>query len=209
MLTILLCMLSVFLAVPSYQVQAASAKKKAMKAYSKMLSKKKIKRDSATVYKGKNCYFAIAYIDNNNVPELIIYNTKDSSHAQGWGALYTYRKGKVKLVCPLTLDNRNRMGYYKKTGWFMDNGTWQGYGGDSIQKLKNGKVLSNLIYGRSTYDNGYKVVIDGYSITQNGSYMTVDATTFNRSLSYNTKNRAFKKYKFYKNTKANRKKYLK
>lgn len=209
MLTILLCMLSVFLAVPSYQVQAASAKKKALKAYSKMLSKKKIKRDSATIYKGKNCYFAIAYIDNNKVPELIIYNTKDVSHMQGWGALYTFRNGKVKYVSQLTLDNVKRLGYYEKTGWFMDNGTWQGYGGDDIMKLNKGKISNKLIYSRETYDDGYTVTIEGYSITNNGTYTQVDATTFNRSLSYNTKNKKFKKYKFYKNTKANRRKYLK
>lgn len=209
MLGLLFCMMSVFLMIPSQQVQAAPVKSKAKNAYAQMLSKKTIKRDSATVYKRGNCYFAIAYIDKNNIPELIIYNTEDASHIQGWGALYTFRNGKVQLVGPLMLDNVKRMGYYEKTGWFTDNTTYQGYGGDTIQKLNKGKVMEKVVYHRETFDNGSTVKIKGFAITQSGEYKTVNKTQFNRSLSYNTKNVKFKKFKFYKNTKANRIKYLK
>ena len=106
------------------------------------------------------------------------------------------------------LDNVDRMGYYKKTGWFTDNTTYQGYGGDTIQKLNKGKIVQKLSYHRSTYDNGYTVTFDEYGVTQNGKYTELDATTFNRALTYNTKGRAFTKFVFHKNTKANRKKYL-
>lgn len=204
-----MCIMCVFVMLPANQAQAASNKTKAIREYKKMLAKKTLKRDSATVYQTKNCRFALAYIDNNSIPELIVYNNKDASHIQGWGALYTYRKGKVRLVSPLTLDTRSRLGYYHKTGWFADNTTYQGYGGDTFQKLSGGKIKDDYTFSRSVEYRGGAYVITGYGIMSNGSYQEVDATAFNRALSYNTNHKKFKKFKFYKNTKTNRKKHLK
>ena len=204
-------LMCVLVMAPSQNVQAASNKTKALKAYRSMMAKKELKIDDWTTYQTKNCRFAIAYIDNNSIPELIVYNNKDVSHIQGFGALYTYRKGKVQLVSTLTLDTRSRLGYYYKTGWFMDNTTYQGYGTDTIQKLAAGKLKTDTVYYRSVEYNGSKYVITGYSMMANGSYQSYDATTFNRSLMENTRdknNKKFRTFKFYKNTKKNRLKYL-
>lgn len=73
---LLVCMISITAFLPSQSAEAVSTKKKALKAYSKMLSKKTIKRTGHTTMKTKDCKFAIAYIDNNSVPELIVLNTK-------------------------------------------------------------------------------------------------------------------------------------
>lgn len=209
LLGILMCLMFVLVMVPSQNAQAASNKTKALKAYRSMLAKKTLKVNDWTTYQTKNCRFAIAYIDDNSVPELIVYNDKDVSHFQGFGALYTYHKGKVQLVSTLTLDTRSRLGYYKRTGWFMDNTTYQGYGTDTIQKLAAGKLKTNTVYYRSVEYNGSRYVITGFSMMANGSYQSYDATTFNRSLTHNTKGEKFRKFKFYKNTKKNRLKYLK
>lgn len=203
-LTLLLCWICVFVFLPSQNVQAASNKTKALRAYRKLLSQTTIKRDAYTTFKTKDCRFALAYIDNNSIPELIVY-CSTTSHIEGSGALYTYRKGKLQYVCRLMLDTRKRLGYYPKTGWFMDNTTYQGCGGDEFCKLKSGKVKEDIVYGRSVEYN----TVTGFSITTNGKYQEVSATTFNRSLSYNTNNKRFKTFKFYKNTKSNRTKYLK
>lgn len=207
-LGILMCLMVVFVMVPSQNAQAASNKTKALKAYRSMMAKKTLKVNDWTTYQTKNCRFAIAYIDNNSIPELIVYNNKDVSHIQGFGALYTYRKGKVQLVSTLMLDTRSRLGYYYKTGWFMDNTTYQGYGTDTFYKLFAGKLKTDMGYSRSVEYNGRKYVITGYGITANGSYQSYDATTFNRSLTYNTGGKKFRTFKFYKNTKKNRLKYL-
>lgn len=206
---LMMCFLCFFVMMPATHAQAASNKTKAMRAYKKMLAGKTIVRDEATVYQTKNCRFAIAYIDNNSVPELIVYNNTDASHIQGWGALYTYRKGKVRLVSNLMLDTRSRLGYYHKTGWFMDNTTYQGYGGDTFQKLSAGKLKDDLILGRSVEYRGGRYVVTGYNSIYKGSYEEIDASAFNRALCNKTNNKAFKKFKFYKNTKKNRTKYLK
>lgn len=203
---LLLCLLSIMVFLTALTSQAASTKTKAMKAYTKMLSKKNLKRDDYTVYKTKNCYFSIAYIDNDSVPELIVYNTKDASHIQGWGALYTYRNGKVRYVSSMMLDGKKRLGYYKKTGWFMDNTTYQGWGSDYFQKLSKAKISTAVSYEREVY-NGKAT--GTYIVVKKGSYKNIKAATFKRELKKNTKNKKLTKYKFYKNTSANRKKYLK
>lgn len=202
---VLICVFSVAAFLPSQSAEAASTKTKALKAYAKMLSKKTIKRTGHTTMQTKNCKFAIAYIDNNSVPELVIYNDTDLCHAEGFGALYTYKNGKVVYVTSLFLDGKSRLGYYKKTGWFMDNVTWQGYGTDSFYKLSGKKVKSDYVLFRDR-ENG-KSVAFGLMISNN--YQTVDATTFNRVLSTNTKSKKLTKFKFYNNTAKNRKKYLK
>lgn len=208
LLTVLLCWICVFTFVPMKNVQAASNKTKALRAYRKLLSQTTIKRDAYTTFKTKDCRFALAYIDNNSIPELIVY-CSSTSHIECKGALYTYRKGKLQYVCKLMLDTRKRLGYYPKTGWFVDNTTYQGYGTDEFYKLKSGKVKDDVEYFRSVEYNGKNYTATGFSIVTNGKYQEVSATVFNRSLRYNTNNKSFKTFKFYKNTKSNRTKYLK
>lgn len=44
--------------------------------------------------RASRCSFALAYIDNNNVPELIVSNSLDVPHAGGHGRIFTYKNGK-------------------------------------------------------------------------------------------------------------------
>ena len=111
-----LLMLVFVLMFTSTTTQAASQKTKAMKAYASFLSKNRYLKwtDQPNMRTGraKNCYFAVAYIDNNDVPELVLY-TPDSYHMAGYGVMYTYRNGRVVRVFELGLDLRSTLGYYK------------------------------------------------------------------------------------------------
>ena len=125
----------------SVNVHAASTKKKALKAYKKMLSKKKLRIDvdEAKTVRTSKLSFAIAYIDNDNVPELILKRTdNDDIGFYCHNLFYIYRKGKTKRLTA-SYGNISMTGYYyKKTGFFEvyeDGGT-----GDFYLKLEKGKL---------------------------------------------------------------------
>ncbi|MCD8019568.1 MAG: hypothetical protein LUF92_08315 [Clostridiales bacterium] len=83
----------------SINTQAASKKSKALKAYKKVLSQSMIYAPNVGEYvSASECSFAIAYIDNNSVPELVICYGSYTWGAAGDSILYTYKNGKVKYV---------------------------------------------------------------------------------------------------------------
>lgn len=78
-------------------VQAASQKSMAIQAYKKFLSNATIPWEDDWNVRASRCSFALAYIDNNNVPELIVSNSLNSldvPHAGGHGRIFTYKNGK-------------------------------------------------------------------------------------------------------------------
>ena len=75
-------------------VQAASQKSMAIQAYKKFLSNATIPWEDDWTVRASRCSFALAYIDNNNVPELIVSNSLDVPHAGGHGRIFTYKNGK-------------------------------------------------------------------------------------------------------------------
>ena len=75
-------------------VQAASQKSMAIQAYKKFLSNATIPWEDDWNVRASRCSFALAYIDNNNVPELIVSNRLDVPHAGGHGRIFTYKNGK-------------------------------------------------------------------------------------------------------------------
>lgn len=184
-------------------VSAASQRTKAVKAYASFLSKTKyVKwRDrSFSTGLAKNCYFALACIDNNNVPELILY-TPDSYHVAGFGVMYTYRNGKVVRVSELGFDFHSTLGYYKKKNVYTDNYTWTGSGSYSYERISGRCIGTRHI--KYNY-RSQKWVTDGYYWNNK----RVSKASFNKALKKVVGNTKFTKYKFHKNTAANRKKYL-
>lgn len=87
--------------VSTLSIQAATTKKaqnaKAVKAYKKMLAKKKLTWGSGTADLTKNMKFAIVDVDNNGVKDLVLKNSL-ASYAAGYYRVYTYVNGKVKLI---------------------------------------------------------------------------------------------------------------
>lgn len=188
--------------------QAASQKTKAKKAYRTMLAKKYIYKDGWRMTT-KNCDFALAYIDNDSVPELLVYNSDDIPHMGGYGMLYTYSKGKVKYVTGLAMDERKTLGYYKQKGILTDAYAQQGYKSEYYIRLKSGKTTSVLCKEYKYNFRSDKWKLSSYKKLSSGKLKSASKSSFNKSLKSYVKTRKFTKFKFYKNTSKNRTKYLK
>ena len=201
---IVIALAVILLFTMSQNVSAASQKIKAVRAYASFLSKTKyvkwLDQQSFSTGLAKNCYFALAYIDNNNVPELILY-TPDSYHVAGFGVMYTYRNGKVVRVSELGFDLHSTLGYYKKKNVYTDNYSWTGTGSYDYERISGRRL------GTRSIKYNYRLqkwVTDGYYWNDK----RVSKASFNKALKKVVGNTKFTRYKFHKNTAANRKKYL-
>ena len=200
-----LMVLLLILVCSSVTTQAASQRTKAVKAYASFLSKNRYlkwtDRSNMRTGQAKKCYFALACIDNNDVPELVLY-TPDSCHLFGWGVMYTYRNGRVVRVSELCFDLRSTLGYYKKKDVYVDNYSCTGLGTYFYNRISGrGFGCKEIRYNYRTR----KWVTSGY----NWNNKFVSKANFDRALKRVVGKTKFTKYKFYKNTAANRKKYLK
>lgn len=169
-----------------------SAKTKAMTAYRSYLA-----ANVNTIKK-----FSAVYLDNNSVPELFIVN--DDNYAE----LYIYRKGKVKNIYANLASYfwQGKIKYYKKTGIL-----------DTVN-IKNGIETcgSSKFYGTSFDPKIYNTMgLEGSSIKPRYYKLNKKGSTEISKSAYNsvkkklTKGKKASTVKFYKNTKQNRKKYLK
>lgn len=205
--SLFLVMLCVVLAVPCMNVSAATQKQKALKAYKKFLSTSKVnvlrrgdtyydsRNDSSVVYKGTkagNVKFALAYINNDDIPDLVL--TANMGGLQYYG-FFTYRSGKVRRITVQACEYDKVIGYYKKTGVF-------------VQRHYSDGVLGNWIYMSMGKTSAY---IMG---SKDGSYYVIRERMmtkkgFNNTIKKETRNRSLTKFKFFKNTKTNRNKKIK
>ena len=204
--SLIVLMLCLVLIVPSMNVSAATQKQKALKAYKQFLSTSKvnvlprgegyydIKNDRYVEYKGTksaNVKFALAYINNDSIPELIVTANLGGRQYSGF---FTYRSGKVRRITVMASENDKLIGYYKKTGVFIQrdysDGVLGGWKYMSMDKIRA------YIMGSKGEDGSY-YVINEKMMTKNG---------FNARIKKETKNRSLSKFIFYKNTKTNRSK---
>lgn len=134
----LLLLLLVATIIPSGQLNAASKKKAAKRAYDKLLSKSEIKWRYSTV-DSSDLKFALKDINRDGTPELLIYN-ENASHSEGWERVYTCYKGKLKYLgtyTSLTIYPKKKC--YQDT--YSNQGTWkQRY--FTIRKGKRKKLAS-------------------------------------------------------------------
>lgn len=197
-LTVLVCCL--FLG-DGTRAEAASAKTKALKAYKSMLASK-AKLEKFGIYRADS--FAIAYIDNDNVPELIV-NGADFQDTQ---FLFTYKNGKIKKVGAYLLQMHDAppFVYYKKKGVFRAVVYWVESVSQEYYTLKNGKT--NLIIFK--FKNGYDKKENGwYRWYRDRGSKKISKAAFNKLLKKKTGNTKATIIKTYKaNTAANRNKYL-
>lgn len=197
--------------LPVMPGEAASTRSKALAAFKKKLSKstvtvlprgkKVINYDDRYVTykssKSSNVRFALAYIDNNNVPELIL---EDPYYGYG---VWVYKKGKVS--CIHWGDSYDSpYGYYKKKGIYEDITYSEGSPfTKSFYQYKNGKMterLSKFVHQEGRPEADYSF---------HNPYKEVSKAAFKKRLnSYVGKTAVTKLYPV-KNTSKNRKKYLK
>lgn len=210
----LLAFAMVLALVPPVQGEAASTKSKALSAYKKLLSKstvavlpkgKKVmdRNDDYVTYKSSkrsNVKFAIAYIDNDNVPELIL---EDDYYGYG---VWRYKSGKVQCVqWGDTYDEP--YGYYKKKSIYVDTGYTEGtpfY--RHYYSYKNGKMTKKL-YWFVWYEDS-----DDPDDSTPEYYIgktQVSKSKFEKKLKSYVGSTKITKINLKKNNSANRKKYLK
>lgn len=199
------CILFSMILIPAPQAHAASQKTKAIKAYKKMLSQKMITWNPNWKVPAKNCDFTLVYVDKDSVPELVLQNTTDIPHAGNWGNLYTYYKGKVRLVTALDLNNN--FYYYKKKGVFLDNYFGMGISENGYFTMSKAKATKRLHYTINTNPNAVKKNI--YSKAAKPKFKEISKKSFNKELKKLVGSTKRTTAKFYKNTATNRKKRLK
>lgn len=204
-----LCMLILVMMLCPLEVQAASQKTKAIKAYKSMLSKKTMRWGNDTYYTkvpAGRYSFTLAYIDKDSVPELVV-TTDYVTHAAGSMVIYTYRNGKVQVLTDGSNDSgfyadNSRFSYYKKKSVFV---SCYGTGGvtDHYFKMNKNKASKKLIadnslmWGKSWYQ------------CSGDTNKKISKSSFNSNLKKLVGSTKKTTVKFHKNTSANRKKYLK
>jgi hypothetical protein len=119
--------------------QAQTKAKKAKRAYKRLLSGSSYQWGSylEEVAKASNYDFALGDINGDKVPELFIQNHA-VSYSEGYSRVYTYYKGKTKLltklsVPPAKIYKKRHVLYY----WDMHTGSMWG----TFYKLKHGKLV--------------------------------------------------------------------
>ncbi|MDO4632935.1 MAG: hypothetical protein Q4B01_03660 [Eubacteriales bacterium] len=172
-------------------VQAASKRSKAVKAYREMLAS------------GGWSAFSLISLDKDKIPELVAYRHQGYSSTSGNYCVYTYRKGRVVLVANMGYS----FGYYKKKGvLFTVDSIVPRWGGEEYHILKNGKVNYRLIHVSSGSATG---VPDGYmKANAAGTKRSgISAAKFRKLLKRATGNAKLiqsREMKFYQNTEENR-----
>lgn len=199
--SVFLCAVLVFILIPCSQSYAKTMKRQALDAYNTFLSDKSVKwGDSDLQIPLDKCSFALAYIDNNSVPELILYNLGNTSHIQGYGLLYTYKNNNI--ICLESLSMNDPFCYYKKTGIYIDNYTGMGFSTDFYNKISGTKISIRL-----SRSKGY-LVDDSVSCTYSTGSGEITKAEFKKKLRKLVGSRKKTTPEFYQNTAVNRTKYL-
>ncbi|MCD8012613.1 MAG: hypothetical protein LUG99_05480 [Lachnospiraceae bacterium] len=180
--------------LPAQRAEAASTKSSALKAY-KVFLKNAQKSD------GKGKKFALAYVNNDTIPELY-YN----------GCLYTYKKGSVIALSEDALYDENFQidTYYKKTGVAVLSYSYGPVDVYFYYKLTGGQLKLIMTYEiEYTLDSGGNVTGVTYSYYTDSKSLTKAA--FDKKLKNLVGSKKAKTFtsSSYKNTSANRNKYLK
>ena len=175
----------------------------AMKAYDEFLSNKTIPTDNYT-WESSSCEFALAYISNEEVPELIVHYPQAKVKT---GALYQYRDGEVKWVAAMDLDDIDNLGYYSGTGYYMEKDAEGDYSDQTIQ------YIDDLIYADGWEHMAFMIMEDD-GVAQFSIYEpepgpeNVGEEEYNKQLKIHTDNKELTHYEFFNNTKENREKHL-
>lgn len=97
LVAVLIISLAIPIGFPGLKAGAASKRKKAVTAYTKMLSRDTITWASGNKVSTKKLRFALNDINRDGTPELILENP-DAGYACGWNRIYTFYKGKVRSM---------------------------------------------------------------------------------------------------------------
>ncbi len=127
------------------EVYASDNRKDALKAYKQMLSAKTIVLSGQT-FKAKNIYFNLGYLDNNDVPEMLLAIDKMAPYA-----IYTYYNGKIYLVA-----KKNGLWPFSalyKTGVYFTSIYSDGFSPGSVFYIYNKGKSRKLFRYKRVYEN--------------------------------------------------------
>lgn len=185
---VLLIALAVAMMIPVQNVYAATTRQLAISSYKRLLSRKSVKIFEDNT-KSSEVKFAITYIDNDNVPELILYGEHKL-------AVLTYKNGTAVRVYAGAYYTPS---YYPKRGVFVAKG------------------LDDFVYycsiNRKFVEKFYSCPSENYRceryINPNRAPKELTAAQLRERLKVYTKNTKQTKPVFYKNTKVNRDRLIK
>lgn len=154
------------------------------------------------------CSFTLAYINNDNIPELVV-TTHEVAHAVGYGAIFTYKNGKVQGVANFNQDD-SKFKYYKKKGVYI---SCYVMGGETHNYCKYPNSGSDCVLA-TFYNNGVRTDMKKgttyYKANKYGVRTKTSKSTFSKILKKLVgNNKKVAKVSLKKNTAANRKKYIK
>ncbi len=187
-LTMTLMLVLILALVPHVQSEAASAKKKALKAYKEFLAVGR-SADGRTIEE-----FCTALITNDNVPELIcedLYTTY----------IYTYKGGNMKLL--FEDSSYYVYSYYKKKNALRTQYAHRGYQTTRYLKYSKGEYQEKLLMEKWT-SGGTR-----YNKCVKYDTKKISKSSFNKQLKSYVGSAKATKFKLYKNTASQRNKRLK
>ena len=217
---LLLLLLCVTLAFPRIDSSAKSAQYyQAMKAYKTWLGRNTVcvikrgrsyfdfntfRQKTYSTSRASDVKFALAYIDNDGIPELII-STKQGEQGALYGIL-TYKNGKIYRVFDSDgWDIFN--GYYYRTGFFLDTGYTEG-----ALVYRNYMLLSKTSVREAYRKSDWSYRLGKRYESENGYWANgsdVSRNTFVSKLKRATKGKNMTSPTLYQNTAANRNRILK
>lgn len=211
-ITVIFLFIMVFLGLwkeSAITTNATSTKKQALSGYAQMMEQPRLKvydegsdeGDNILYINTKKLSFALAYIDNDSIPEMIVRRADGSDFGLEFDAIiYTWNNGKVKRLHIDPFGEAFQVtGYYKKTGVFIDHGA---YGETMYIKLSNGKTKRKMFSVDALFSEEGKNEYYGL----NGKRMS--KSKFKHQLDKLVKHKKQSRFVFHKNTVKNRKKYL-
>ena len=210
--TLLLLLCTAFI-MPKANGYALTERQKAINAYSKYLSYSKtyvLKYGTSYVRfvhgfteykyngtKASSTDFAIMYINNDDIPELIVRGDVGGYKSYG---VYTYKNGKVQFV--YREEAAIFRGCYTKTGYFvsledLEACPYVDYMRDYVQM--SGTRATKIFTHKVTNGKNVKFWIKGQPVSE---------AKYTRAIRGAVQNKKMTAVKYYKNTRANRKKVL-
>lgn len=208
----LLLILSIVMLIPALTGFAATPKQKAMNSYKKWLSGSKIcvlakgtkTINEDTIYAGtpaSKTQFAIAYINNDNIPEMIV-QTKVGKNT--YFGVFTYKNGKVTRLTDFDFFSTITK-YYKKKALFVSEMPNFGYPNTNRYfYMHPSKTFEKFTV--VTFKGGTKDCFENY-MTRKGKSLSFKG--LKTRIAAFTKGVRPTKVVYYTNTAANRNKILK
>ncbi|MDE6672440.1 MAG: leucine-rich repeat domain-containing protein [Ruminococcus sp.] len=107
----------------------------------------------------KTAKFSLCYVDEDDIPELVVHSNGMAYHADTEVFLYTFYNGEVKNLGQISNDGYSNFTYYEKTGVVISGWLNQGLDYRVINKLSDGEINVEHTF----FSNEAAVASGGYS----------------------------------------------